>query len=102
MTSLGVSTLFTQKYVGETAEAKKLSRTDSDSLVTIISKDVERCLQEAFDIAGEYAGMESPQVVLDRDFDLQVLEGHQVQQYLELWMQGAIAHETLLTGAQEG
>jgi hypothetical protein len=102
MTSLGVSTLFTQKYVGETAEAKKLSRTDSDSLVTIISKDVERCLQEAFDIAGEYAGMEAPQVVLDRDFDLQVLEGHQVQQYLELWMQGAIAHETLLRALKKG
>ncbi len=102
MTSLGVSTLFTQKYVGETAEAKKLSRTDSDSLVTMISKDVERCMQKAMDMAGIYAGREAPRVILDRDFDLQVLEGHQVQQYLHLWLEGAISHETLLRAVKKG
>ena len=46
MRSLGISTLFSQTFVGETAESKQLSRTDSDSLLAVVSKDLERCLQK--------------------------------------------------------
>ena len=96
MSSLGISTLFAQKLGAETAESKRLSRTDSDSLLSIVSKDLEKCLQNAIDIAAAYVGMEAPQVQLDRDFDTQVLDGPQVAQYVQLWMQGAITQETLL------
>ena len=54
MSSLGISTLFAQKMGAETAESKRLSRTDSDSLLSIVSKDLERCLQNAIDIAAAY------------------------------------------------
>ena len=37
MASLGISTLFQQKMSAETAESKKMSRTDSDSLLAIVS-----------------------------------------------------------------
>ena len=63
-----------QTYVGETAESKQLSRTDSDSLLAIVSKDLEKSLQAAFDMAGEYIGKEAPLVRVNRDFDLQQLE----------------------------
>ena len=36
MSALGISTLFQQKMGAETAESKKLSRTDSDSLLAIV------------------------------------------------------------------
>ena len=75
MSNLGISTLFAQKMGAETAESKRLSRTDSDSLLSIVSKDLERCLQNAIDIAAAYVNMEAPQVQLDRDFDTQVLDG---------------------------
>ena len=38
---------------------------------------------------------------LDRDFDLQQLDGAQVGQYLQLWTQGAITQETLLNASRK-
>ena len=102
MASLGISTLFAQKQGAETAESKKLSRTDSDSLLTVVSKDVESMLQTAFEMASAYVGKEAPMVQLDRDFDLQTLDGNQVGQYLQLWSNGAITQETLLHMLKKG
>jgi hypothetical protein len=46
--------------------------------------------------------MEAPSIQLDRDFDTQVLDGPQVAQYVQLWMQGAITQETLLEMLKAG
>ena len=102
MNSLGISTLFAQKMGAETAESKKMSRTDSDSLLVVVSRDLESMLQNAFDMAAAYVGKEAPQVRLDRDFDLQTLDGNQVGQYLQLWNNSAITQETLLGALKKG
>jgi hypothetical protein len=102
MASLGISTLFAQKQGAETAESKRLSRTDSDSLLSIVSKDLQSMLQNAFEMAAAYVGKEAPLVTLDRDFDLQTLDGNQVGQYLQLWSNGAITQETLLASLKKG
>jgi len=102
MASLGVSTLFTQKQGAETAESKRLSRTDSDSLLTMISKDMEACLQNAFEMAAAYMNIEAPIVKLDRDWDTQVLDGNQVGSYLQLFTNNVITHETLLNELKRG
>ena len=102
MSSLGISTLFAQKNGAETAESKKLSRTDSDSLLSIVSKDLEGMLQNAFEIAGAYVGKEAPNITLDRDFNLQTLDGAQVGQYLQLFTNNTITLETLLASLKKG
>lgn len=102
MNSLGISTLFAQKMSAETAESKKLSRTDSDSLLVVVSRDLESMLQNAFEMAAAYVGKEAPQVRLDRDFDLQQLDGAQVGQYLQLFTNNVITHETLLNALKRG
>ena len=102
MQNLGMSTLFAQKMGAETAESKSLSRTDSDSLLSIVSKDLQASLQVAFDLAAEYAGVEAPSVQVNRDFDLQTLDPQQVSQYMGLWQNGAITHSTLLQMLQLG
>jgi hypothetical protein len=102
MQNLGMSTLFSQKMGAETAESKSLSRTDSDSLLSIVSKDLQASLQVAFDLAAQYAGIEAPSVQVDRDFDLQTLDPQQVTQYMGLWQNGAITHSTLLQMLQMG
>ena len=73
MSNLGISTLFAQKMAAETAESKQISRSDSDSLLSVVSKDLESCLQEAFDLAASFIGIEPPLVTLDRDFDLSLI-----------------------------
>tara|TARA_R100000781_G_scaffold27412_2_gene20401 strand:+ start:932 stop:2440 length:1509 start_codon:yes stop_codon:yes gene_type:complete len=102
MSNLGISTLFAQKMAAETAESKAISRSDSDSLLSVVSKDLQACLQEAFDLAAEFIGAEAPLVSLDRDFDLAQLDGSQVQQYIQLWTNGAITQETLLEQLKKG
>ena len=102
MSNLGISTIFSQLNQPETAESKKLSRTDSDSLLAILSKNLEASLQEAFNLAAKYNNIEPPVVSVDRDFDLQTLDGAQVGQYLQLWQNGAICHETLLAALVKG
>jgi len=102
MSNLGISTIFSQLNQPETAESKKLSRTDSDSLLALLSKNLEYSLQYAFDLAAKYIGIEPPKVEIDRDFDLQTLDGPQVAQYLSLWQNGAISHETLLDALKKG
>lgn len=102
MSSLGISTLFSQKMGAETATSKRLSRTDSDSLLSVVSKNLESSLQLAFDYAAEYVGIDSPLVQISRDFDLQQLDGNQVQGYMQLWMNGAISQELLLQMLKEG
>ena len=101
MAALGISTLTAQKAGAETAESKRLSRTDSDSMLSIVSQDLESALQNAFEMAGAYVGKEAPLVQLDVDFDLQVLDGQQVTNYMQLFMNNVITHETLLNALKK-
>ena len=94
--NLGISTLFSQTYVGETAEAKAMDRSDSDSMLSVVSQDLENCLQNAMEMAAAFVGIEAPKVCVSRDFDLQKLDGTQVGQYMQMWSNGAITHQTLL------
>ena len=96
MRNLGISTLFSQTYVGETAEAKAMDRSDSDSMLSVVSQDLENALQNAIEMAAAFVGIEAPKVCVSRDFDLQKLDGPQVQQYMSMWSNGAITHQTLL------
>jgi len=96
MRNLGISTLFSQTYVGETAEAKAMDRSDSDSMLSVVSQDLENALQNAIEMAAQFVGIEAPKVMVSRDFDLQKLDGTQVSQYMQMWQNGAITHQTLL------
>ena len=102
MRNLGISTLFSQTFVGETAEAKSMDRSDSDSMLSVVAQDLEKCLQNAIDMAGAYVNRETPIVTVARDFDLQKLDGPQVAQYLSMWTQGAISHQLLLEMLMRG
>ena len=48
------------------------------------------------EMAAAFVGIEAPKVCVSRDFDLQKLDGTQVGQYMSMWTQGAITHQTLL------
>ena len=102
MRNLGISTLFSQTYVGETAEAKAMDRSDSDSMLSVVAQDLEKCLQNAIDMAGAYVGRETPLVSVARDFDLQKLDAAQTGQLMSMWTQGAISHQLLLEMLQRG
>ena len=69
---------------------------------SVVAQDLEKALQNAMDMAAAFVGREAPMVAVSRDFNLQALDGQQVAQYLSMWSNGAISHETLLEMLQRG
>ena len=102
MRNLGISTLFAQLNSPETAQAKQMSRIDSDSLLSVVSRNLEDALQLAFDHAAEYIGKEPPKIIIDRDYNLSQLDGSSVGQYMNLYNNNVITQTTLLEILRKG
>ena len=100
--SLGVSVLAKQNISNSTAEAKRLDRIDSDSIMALVSEDLASAVQDIMRIAGKYAGVEPPTVTIPQDFTNRLLDGNQITAMLQLQMQNQISQETLLRILQEG
>ena len=99
---LGINTLTQANITNAAAESKRLDRIDSDSIMALISSDLERALSEMLSIAATYAGVEPPEVVIEKDYENRLIDGNQITAYLQLYMQNAISQETLLTILQQG
>jgi len=102
ISSLGISTLARQNITNAAAEAKRLDRIDSDSIMSIISEDLARAITEILGMAADYAGVEPPTVTIPRDYENRLLDGNQITAMLQLQMQNQISQETLLRILQEG
>ena len=101
--SLGVSVLARQNITNAAAEAKRLDRIDSDSIMALVSEDLARTVANVLRIAGKYAGKEPPtSVTIPQDFTNRLLDGNQITAMLQLQMQNQIYPETLLRILQEG
>jgi hypothetical protein len=51
MATLGISTLSQQKFVAESADARRLDRVDTNSMLSMVSLDLEQSLQKAFNLS---------------------------------------------------
>ena len=101
--SLGVSVLAKQNVTNAAAEAKRLDRIDTDSIMALVSEDLARTVADILRIAGKYAGKEPPtSVTIPQDFTNRLLDGNQITAMLQLQMQNQISQETLLKILQEG
>ena len=100
--SLGVSVLAKQNVTNAAAEAKRLDRIDSDSIMALVSEDLARTVGDILRIAGKYAGKEPPMVTIPQDFTNRLLDGNQITAMLQLQMQNQISQELLLRILQEG
>ena len=102
ISTLGVSTLAKQNITNTAAESKRLDRIDSDSIMAIIAEDLTRAVGDILRIAGNYAGVEPPQVTIPKDYENRLLDGNQITAMLQLQMQNQLSQETLLRILQEG
>ena len=93
MATLGISTLSQQKFVAESADARRLDRVDTNSMLAAVSLDLEQTLQKAFDYAAAYLGLEPPEVNISRDFDIDRLIGQDVTAITALFDKGVITLE---------
>ena len=93
MATLGISTLSQQKFVAESADARRLDRIDTNSMLSMVSMDLESGLQKSYNHAANYLGIEPPEVKISRDFDLQRLIGQDIAAMSQLFQDEIINRE---------
>jgi hypothetical protein len=102
MSTLGVTKLFGQKFVAESAEAKRIDQAQGNSVLSIISQELESALNQAFGFAAKYVGIEAPEISIDRDFDYYRLIGQDVAVLTQLNQAGKISDQMLLEILRRG
>jgi len=90
MATLGISTLSQQKFVAESADARRLDRVDTNSMLSMVSMDLEQSLQRSFNLAAAYLQLEPPEVSISRDFDIDRLIGQDITALTALFGQGVL------------
>jgi len=93
MATLGISTLSQQKFVAESADARRLDRVDTNSMLSMVSLELEQKLQKVFNLSANYLGMEPPEVKISRDFDIERLIGQDITALTSLFDQKVIDRE---------
>ena len=90
---MGISTLSQQKFVAESADARRLDRVDTNSMLAMVSMELEQKLQKWVNFSAEYVGNEPPEVKISRDFDIERLIGQDITALTSLFDQQLIDRE---------
>ena len=93
MATLGISTLSQQKFVAESADARRLDRVDTNSMLSMVSLELEQKLQKVFNLSADYLGINPPEVKISRDFDIDRLIGQDITALTSLFDQKVIDRE---------
>jgi hypothetical protein len=100
---LGLSAVLGQKLSAETAEAKRIDRSQGDSTMMVIAQQVQdlidNCLQFHADFVGQAQAGSS---YVNRDFVGARLEPAEILALLQLYTAGSISQKTLLDQLSEG
>jgi len=100
---LGLAAVLGAKLVGETAEAKRIDRSQGDSTMMVVAQQmqdmIDNCLQFHADYMQEPVAGSSQ---VNRDFLGQRLEPQEIQALLQLYTAGTITQDTLLTELANG
>ena len=93
MASLGISTLSQQKFVAESADARRLDRVDTNSMLSMVALDLEQKMQKAFNLSAQYLGIDPPEISINKDFDIDRLIGQDITALTTLFEQGVVGRD---------
>lgn len=94
---LGLSAVLGQKLSAETAEAKRIDRSQGDSTMMVIAQNMQDMIDNCLQFHAEYLGDRQPgSSLVNRDFLGARLEPQEIQALLQLYTAGTITQETLL------
>ena len=100
---LGLAAVLGQKLSAETAEAKRIDRSQGDSTMMVIAQQMQDLIDNCLNFHAQY--MEQAQAgssFINRDFLGQRLEPQEIQSLLQLYTAGTITQETLLNQLSAG
>ena len=72
---------------------RRLDRVDTNSMLAMVSMELEQKLQKCFNLSAEYVGIEPPEVKISRDFDIERLIGQDITALTSLFDQQVIDRE---------
>ncbi len=101
---LGLSAVLGQKLSAETAEAKRIDRSQGDSTMMVIAQNVQDMIDNCLRFHAQYIGNNTSagSSYVNRDFLGTRLEPQEIQALLQLYTAGTITQETLLRELAEG
>ena len=99
---LGLAAVLGQKLSAETAEAKKIDRSQGDSTMMVVAQQMQDMIDNCLQYHASYLGSEAGSCFVNRDFLSQRLEPQEIQAYLTLYTSGSITQKTLLEQLTEG
>ena len=100
---LGLAAVLGQKLSAETAEAKRIDRSQGDSTMMVIAQQMPDLIDNCLGFHAQY--MQQPQAgrsFINRDFLATRLEPQEIQSLLQLYTAGTITQETLLNQLSAG
>ena len=101
--TLSLAAVLGQKLVGETAEAKRIDRSQNDSTMMVIAQQMQDLIDNCLKFHSEY--LNEPNAgsnFVNRDFVSTRLEPQEIQSLLQLFTAGTISQETLLNQLSSG
>jgi hypothetical protein len=100
---LGLSAVLGQKLSAETAEAKRIDRSQGDSTMMVIAQTMQDAIDNCLQFHAQFLGeSQAGSCMINRDFLGSRLEPQEIQSLLQLYTAGTITQETLLHQLAEG
>jgi hypothetical protein len=100
---LGLSAVLGQKLSAETAEAKRIDRSQGDSTMMVIAQNMQDAIDNCLQFHAQFLGeSQAGSCMINRDFLGSRLEPQEIQSLLQLYTAGTITQETLLHQLAEG
>ena len=102
MSTLGVTKLLGQKFVAESADAKRVDQAQANSVMAIISLELQSVLNQTFALAASYLNITPPRVQIDRDFDFYRLLGQDAGVLSNMLKEGQMTPEMFVQTMRQG
>ena len=100
---LGLAAVLGQKLSAETAEAKKIDRSQGDSTMQVVAQQTQDMIDNCLIFHAKYlADNNSGSCFVNRDFLASRLDPQEIGSLLQLFTSGTITQETLLRQLHEG
>ena len=99
---LGLAAVLGQKLSSETAEEKRIDRSQCDSTMMVVAQQMQDMIDNCLQFHGQYINADAGSCFVNRDFLSQRLEPQEIQALLQLYTSGSITQETLLKQLHEG
>jgi hypothetical protein len=101
---LGLSAVLGQKLTAETAEAKRINRSQGDSTMMVIAQNMQDMIDNCLQFHAQYLGQNEAagSCHVNRDFMGTRLDPQEISSLLQLYTAGTITQETLLQQLSDG